>query len=183
MKKTNLIAFAFGIILMSVIAYAGAVKTWTTNERLKAADLNSNFSHVHTASERIIVNADVSAAAAISHSKLATPALIPKAWAGSAAVCTTGTCVLTQSSQVSKIDFVSAGTYDVTLSYVPASADFMVQAVCGSAAAGEYCFCTAYGKAVLPPHFRMQCFGAGSTFAPALSNQAPGFVLFDTANY
>lgn len=102
--------------------------TWGTGDVLRATDLNGNFTALNNGKVGggvQLVNADVSNSAAIAHSKLATPALVPKAWArvGSAA-CAASPCTVADSSQVTSIARTGAGVYTVTLSYTPANANF-----------------------------------------------------------
>lgn len=73
----------------------GALKVWVSGETLRYSDLNSNFSQINTSATRSLVNADLGASAAIAHSKLATPGLLPKAVAKvgvTGTPCAAGAC-------------------------------------------------------------------------------------------
>lgn len=128
------------LLLTATMAIAGTIKTWSSGETLRSADLNSNFSHIHTTMVgghgARLVNADVSASAAIDHSKMATPALFPKAWAAiSSASCTSTPCTINASSGVTSITRSATGTYSVL---IPARTNtaygVMVQSVAPSGA-------------------------------------------------
>lgn len=103
-------------------AYASSIKSWTTGERIKATDINANFAHLHGTMVgghgTRLVDADVSSSAAIAHSKMATPALLPKVWAVVKATCTSSPCTIAANSGVSSITRASAGSYSV----IPSSA-------------------------------------------------------------
>lgn len=147
MKKSTAIAAivaAFAALSFMLPAAAGAIKTWTAKEVMTATDINANFSHIHNTMVgghgARLVNADVSASAAIAHSKLATPALLPKAWAfvgevacdGAAAAGTA--CTIADSSGVTGISANgTAGQYRVNLSYSPPNASFGVVVTAGAA--------------------------------------------------
>jgi hypothetical protein len=110
------------VLLVGGVATASAIKVWTTGETLRAADLNSNFAHIHNTKVGdgiLLVNADVSASAAISHSKLASPSLVPVAFAyvdnGVGAACAVSPCTATGTG-VTSVTRVSPGLYTVTLS-------------------------------------------------------------------
>ncbi len=85
------------LLLLAATAAAGTIKVWSNGDTLTAADLNANFAHIHGTMVgghgAKLVNADVNAAAAISHSKLENHSLIPKA-VGSVNPCTVSPCTL-----------------------------------------------------------------------------------------
>jgi hypothetical protein len=183
-----------GLFVFTPLAFAGSIHTWTTNERLKSADLNSNFQHIHNAlvggTHTAIVNADLSGSAAIAHSKLATPALVPKAWGRVTSLCNVvGACTVGQSSKITSISYSTTGVnhYDVVLAYTPTNANFAVLAqMTGSA--GEFGVCVPYAHQTSSPHFKVQCylysaatFGAGS--GTAVATQVFSVFVFDTNNY
>ena len=108
-------------ILSVPLAYAGTIKTWINSDTLYASDLNSNFNHIHNTMVgghgARLVDADVNASAAISHSKMATPALLPKAWAWVSATCSSSPCTIGASSKIASITRASTGVYVVNFSY------------------------------------------------------------------
>lgn len=114
MKKIGL-AVLLALCIAGVVN-AGAIKTWT-NEVLLYSDLNSTFAHIHNAlrggSHTLIVNADISSSAAIAHSKLATPALVPKIWAAVLSDCTASPCTIGTDIGVSTITRSAVGEYVV----------------------------------------------------------------------
>lgn len=106
----------------------GVLHTFGSTEVVTAANLNNNFNWLNT--NKIgagvqLSNSDVAAGAAIAHSKLAAPGLLPKAWARvGSAVCGASPCTVADSSQVTSIARTGAGVYTVTLAYTPANANF-----------------------------------------------------------
>lgn len=137
---------------------SGALKVWSTNERIQAVDLNGNFSQHETTKIGGGVqasNSDISASAAIAHSKLATPALVPKAWTYISATCAAGTCTAGDSSQVTSITFNATGIYNVNLAYTPANANFAP--VVTSHTANVYCITTG-PFATVAPQFNVRCY-------------------------
>lgn len=121
-----------GLLIGVGVAWAAGLKTWSTNESVTASDLNGNFQYlnnVKVGGGKLLVNADVSASAAIAHSKLATPALVPKAWAQVGGTCSSSPCTITSSSGISAITRVSTGLYNVALSTTRANAAYAVIAV------------------------------------------------------
>lgn len=120
----------FLIALGVTAAIGGSIKTWSSGEVLTASDLNATFQHIHNSMVgghgARLVNADVNASAAISHSKLATPGLIPKGWVWTPTTCTAGTCALTVNSgaTISAVAWNSTGNYGVNLSPTRANANY-----------------------------------------------------------
>lgn len=129
MKKillTLLIALIGGV---SVVYASALTKTWSAGETLLASDLNANFSHIHDNMVgnhgARLVNADVSTSAAIAHSKLASPALVPKAFAAiTTTTCAAGTCTMDASSGVTSVTWSATGVYIVTLNPARANAAY-----------------------------------------------------------
>lgn len=123
------------VLTYPIPSLAGSIKTWTTSERVSSADLNANFSHLHNtmcgSHGARLVNGDVSSSAAIAHTKLATPALLPKAWAVVTSVCdgaaAAGTSCTFTGSRVSDVSSnATAGQYRVNLEYSAANAIYGV---------------------------------------------------------
>lgn len=148
--------------LLASVAVAGAIKVWSSGETLTSAQLNANFSHIHSlmvgGHGARLVNADVAANAAIALSKIAiTPALLPKAYANvepaSGTTCNTGSYPLAcafSGSGVSGVSNTALGTYAVTLSANPTNTDF---AVIASAHLTGFRAMTSTGFSVTGPHF------------------------------
>lgn len=141
MKKWIVVAVIFAgflggitsdLLRQEASAHAGspALTVWSNGQSLTASALNNSFAHIDNTFSGGITDSMLSTAAAIAHSKLATPALIPKAWAQmGSSVCTgAGTnCGINESSKVNWIHSTATnGVYDVDLSYVPANASFAV---------------------------------------------------------
>ncbi len=118
MKKFYVIWAVFLALVITGVVNASAIKTWTT-ETLRYSDLNSNFEHIHNTMVgghgARLVNSDVSASAAIAHSKLATPALVPKlfAFTSNSAACAADPCSVAVTSGITSINWVSTGIYTV----------------------------------------------------------------------
>jgi len=114
-------------------AIAAGLKTWSNSEVMLPTDINSNFSHIHNtmvgAHGARLVNADVSASALISHTKLATPGLLPKAWMsnGIGPACTTSPCSIAQqwpAGFFSSVTRPDAGYYAVNIASARANAAY-----------------------------------------------------------
>ena len=162
-------ALLFATVLL-IPLWAYALKTWTTGETIKATDLNSNFSTVNTAANALVMDAKVSSSATISHSKLATPALVPKAWAVVSTSCTgSGTvCTLAANSKVTSItsNSVTAGAaIDVDLAYVPSNVNYAV--VVTAIDTDSVCYAGSFAAtAIGTTDFRISCL-ANAGGAPA----------------
>ncbi|UOF77442.1 hypothetical protein [Caudoviricetes sp.] len=159
--------------------------TFNISDTLTAAQLNQAINHVHNTFGNIN-DSHISSAAAIAHTKLATPSLVPKAMAlalGSSTglgpynwtACTTGTCTLAQSSRITSVTWSATGIYHVTLAYTPADATFMVHAF---SAENALLLCRAYDYDVSAPHFKIRCENAAAT----ATNSVPSFTVWDSSN-
>lgn len=183
MKKDAVKSVALSIAILAAVAYGGirfvniapllgALKVWNAADRINASDLNNNFTYVlskagHTNSANIL-DGDINATAQISHPKMRTPALLPKAWAlvGRGGVCNGAaaadsvTCVMDASSQFTSVKSSgTAGTYRVTLAYTPPNINFAVLATSGTAAL----YCTVQSTAITAPHYLVACVDAAGT--------------------
>lgn len=108
--------YILAALFLASLAIGGPIKSWSGNEFITAADLNANFTHLHNSVGHghggVIVNADVSGSAAIAHSKMATPALLPKLWGTTGATaCAASPCTLTDSSTITSVTRSGAGVY------------------------------------------------------------------------
>jgi hypothetical protein len=188
-------AILLSLFLPAGAALATAIKSWTTGETVRASDLNANFTHLHNTTVGThgtrLVNADVSTTAAIAHSKLATPAVVPKAFAlvgmpagvstpcaGAAAAGTA--CTINTSSRVTSVlSHGTNGTYRVILSYTPANALFSPLVTSHTASI----YCNALGTFTITgtsavPHFFVEC----RTDANVLTDAAFSFLVMDNDN-
>lgn len=128
-----LIIAVMAAMLLSVInvgvAFATSLKVWTSGETIRSTDLNANFAALN-AYTGLITNARIDAAAAISHTKMATPALIPKAYVqvGTSTPCSADPCTIVEGSGVSSVNWgcgaSTAGCYTVNLSVGLKDSDF-----------------------------------------------------------
>jgi hypothetical protein len=194
--KSKLYAVAAVVILgISAGAYAGinpfafisrmshgALYVWGSDEVVENTDLNANFTELNTTKVGggvTLTNADVASNAALAHSKLATPALVPKAWATVTANCdgaaAAGTdCTVGDSSQIPSSNGVeataAAGVYRVNLSYTPANANYAVLVTAHTS--GVYC--NADTRATAAPHIVIRCWDGA---VPGASNNVQFSVL------
>lgn len=185
MKRINLavtvLVAAFVTLVVNMVftarpahahAFAPAMTTFSSGNVLTASALNANFQHLDNWANGNIVNANISATAAISHSKLATPGLMPKAWAQVGTLCAAGTCTLDENTSVTSIAWSAAGDYNVTLAYTPINAAFVPQVTSHTVAA----VCIATTTAAAAPHFKVRCFD----YAGAATNAAFSILVMDT---
>lgn len=162
--------------------YVGPI-TFNTSDVLTAANLNQAINHVHNTFGNI-VNAHIATNAAISHTKMANPALLPRAagtfyetLAGTPAnytVCTSATCGISNSDRVTSVTRTGgagAGIYSVTLAYTPANTNF---GVIVTPITNTNHSCRAYDFSTSAPHFKIQCG------APA--DAAAQFIVLDYDN-
>ncbi len=155
--KKNIAGFILAAVLIAGLANAAAIKVWVSGELLRYTDLNANFAHIHNlmvgGHGARLVNADVSTTAAIAHSKLAVPALVPKAFAAVFSTCAAGTCTIDSSSRVTSITWAAAGQYLITLAYTPVNASFA--AITGPLQSNTECYPSTVQTAA--PQITMQC--------------------------
>jgi hypothetical protein len=112
MRKFAIVA----VLLFAYVAGAGAIHSWSTGEYITSTDLNAALGHLHAnlghGHGPILINSDISTGAAIAHSKLATPALVPKSWyTVGAAACSAATCTAVDSSVITSVSRSGAGLY------------------------------------------------------------------------
>ncbi len=131
MKKPLLIALLLGVLAGAFIspipssAHTGVPTfvTWSTGQTLTSTDLNNALAHIHNTLTGGIDNTHISTVAGIAHSKLATPALVPKAWVTVRSCASSTTCTLDGSSRITSVAHTATvGTFTVTLSYTPTAA-------------------------------------------------------------
>lgn len=110
------LAALLAVALVATPALSGSIKVWSNGEYITATDLNAALAHLHAnlghGHGAIIVNSDVSASAGIAHTKMATPALLPKLWSTmGAAACGASPCTLTDWSVITSVTRSGAGVY------------------------------------------------------------------------
>ena len=161
-------------------AVAGSIKSWSNGEVLSSSDINSNFSHIHGTMVgghgARLVNADVASNAAIAHSKLATPALVPKAWAVVTSACAASPCVPGASAgAAATITRTAGGSYVWTWSVARADANYAVFVTANSAAGTPpyACYSTAPGTG----SFNFFCYDGANP--PALQDAAFSVMVMD----
>lgn len=137
-------AFAAGF------AGAGPIATWVTGDALTAADINANFSHIHNTMVGghgpRLVNSDVASNAAIAHTKLAVPTLVPKAWS-IVANCTSSPCTQQQQYGVGSVTRQDAGVYTVNWTSPRVDGTYAPFLTSTGANAFKHCAITSYGAA------------------------------------
>jgi len=144
-------------------AYAVSLKVWATGETIRSSDLNANFAALN-AYTGTITDSRIDGNAQISHSKLKTPGLIPKAWVYVAIICTVSPCVKEESFGFGNINRTSTGKYTLNLSYGPKNTNFATLVTAkGNAGTNLYCMVTGQdGTSVL-----IECQNAAGTFTDA----------------
>lgn len=166
---------AVATILAAALAVAGSIKVWAPGDVLSSTDLNANFAHIHGTMVgghgARLVNADVSPSAALAHSKLASPSLLPKAVTSvdycTASPCSTG---LPQVG-VTSVTRSATGSYAVNLS--PARTNTAYFAVVSSRYNGNvHCNATVSSTSVV----NVVCINAATA---ANADGAFSFLLFD----
>lgn len=162
MKLREKILFAVMLsLLLSAPAIAGSIKVWVNRESLTAAALNANFEHIHSlmvgGHGPRLVNADVSASANISTSKIANGYGIAKAWAVVMEPCTSSPCTISADQNVLSVTRSSIGQYLVTLDYTPTNCNYTREVTANGTVVGTgpYMVCTAQYD---------NCTGATSVF-------------------
>lgn len=102
---------------VATLSLAGPIHTWSVGEVITASDLNAALSHIHNTMVGghgpRLTNTDVSSGAAIAHSKLATPALVPKVWAFVNCTSVASTCSISAGSGAT-VAYSSTGVSVVT---------------------------------------------------------------------
>lgn len=138
-------------VLVPVVVLGGSINTFSNGTTLDAARLNYNFNHLHNnmigaGHDTKLVDADVSATANIAHSKLATPYLIPKAWAFMPLCSTPGPCATSASHNLTVTRGGTAGQY--TFSFADTTHSNYGVVVTGSN------ICVGFGYATTGPEIR-----------------------------
>jgi hypothetical protein len=169
------------VALFATLAVSSTIHSWTTGDVLNSNDLNANFSHLHNlmvgGHGARLVNADVSASAAIAHTKMATPALLPKATVivgANGTPCAAGTCTLRENvgGIISSVTYAAGSQYtvnfpvrsnaDYTVLITPQTTDRQCQVMSTTTTTG----------------FTYKCYTAAGVAADAVA----GVVLFDQDN-
>lgn len=135
---------ALFLLLLGAYAWGSAIKVWSSGEILRAGDLNSNFAHLHNTKVGdgvLLVDADISGSAAITHSKLATPALLPKAMvlvSNGGGNCNSNPCTIVKQVNVTSVTWSGTGDYAVNFTAALASSNVISSVV---NARGSAAFC------------------------------------------
>lgn len=143
----NCAAVVLLVVMMGVpqvLAHTGspAFVTWSNGQTLRSADLNDAFAHLHNTFSAGIVDAHISSSAAIAHSKLALPTLVPKLMSTVATGCAAGTCTQVISAGVATI-ITHAATGQYLATYAGADVNYTVSVTGESGAAGTTRQCSA----------------------------------------
>lgn len=176
------------LLLIPAVAAASTIKTWSGGETVRATDLNANFSHLHSnlghGHGAVITNSDVSASAAIAHTKLATPTLVPKAWGRVVSCDLTAaagtTCGTMYDNGVAFVSSSASLYVNVFLDALPSTANFMAIATSGDpqiiCVATSFAVGTLY-PTVTTPQFRIYCEDASSGVASTVVSNIQFVVL------
>lgn len=149
-------------LFIATVALAGPIKVWVAGETITASDINANFAHIHNlmvgSHGARLVNADVSASAAIAHSKLATPALLPKAIGARVLPCDGGTCTWNVNSGFTST-FVRtfAGQYTLTLVAARPVGDYIANVQLVADGVNDYAQANCWGQVATPSTISVLC--------------------------
>lgn len=151
-------------LLWSVVVLAGTIHTFSNGEVLTAANLNGNFQHIHNTMVgghgARLIDADVSASAAISPSKVA--GLVnnsPRSWAllrDANKACGSGSssCTITKpSTSTFTINGGGAGIYTVSLGYTATDSSYAVLVTAYSGVSMGACMLVSQGTT----NFQIDC--------------------------
>lgn len=125
-------AMAGGALMSPSLVQAGTITQFNSDDTLSPTALNSNFNHIHGTMVgghgARLTDSDVSPTAAISHSKLASPKLLPRAWVAIAANCAFPCLEVLNSAStgVSSISHTAVGRWTVTWSVARATTAYGV---------------------------------------------------------
>lgn len=186
MRKTIAAAVLAFLVATIGAALADSIRSFASGEAISANGLNSNFAHIHNTMVgghgARLVNADVSASAAIAHTKLATPALVPKAWAITQDACSASPCTVAASAGfISGINFSSTGVYYVLFS--SARPNLYYSAVVSPVAVSNPAICNT-DPFVDAGTVVVKCYTAttGAASTVALTNSQFSIVVLDNDN-
>lgn len=150
-----------------------AMVTWQDGDQLNATDLNNALAHLHNTFTNGIIDANISSSAAISHSKLATPPLVSKAYLSTITVCAGGGAAGTDCASVESSGFDTVtgaaeaagvtGVYRFNLNYTPATTNFAVLVTSFTSSL----YCSANTTSVSKPHFKVNCYDAAGSLTDA----------------
>lgn len=172
--------FGLAVLLVSSVALGGAIKTWLPGDVLSVVDLNTALGHIHSTMVgghgARLKNADVSPVAGISHSKMATPGLLPKSivhvGVTTATACAASPCTVSTLAGIvpTSVTWV-IGVYTVT---IPARPNAVYSVHVNSSTGALYCSANTFTTTT----FIVNCYnGAG-----AAANAAFQFTLLDDDN-
>lgn len=166
------------VALIGCVAFAGTIKTWNNGEPITPAEFNYALAHIHTAAEASITNSKVSATAAIAHSKLATPALVPKAVVMVADGCAVpGTCTMSMNSGFTSVaQGATAGQYTFTLTTARTDTTYMPMVTCLDSATRCSCSVVAISSTTV---FTVYCMDLAT---PSALTSGVHVVVFDNDN-
>ncbi len=132
-------AVLLAMMILDLTAWAGQIITFSNGDTISASSLNSNFQHIHNlmvgGHGARLVDADVSASAAIAQSKIAgLGATSVKAWGVFSTNCGLVCTETIQASYgISSISNTSLGNWTVTLSSTRADVAYAVIATANEA--------------------------------------------------
>lgn len=178
--------FSLGV----AVAHTGSPTptVWSSGNTLTATNLNDTIAHMHNTFSGGIVDAHISSSAAIAHSKLATPALVPKAMAVVTANCdgtaAAGTACTFTGSKVTAVGAnAAAGTYCVQLAYTPTNANYVVEVT--SHTLNATCIVLGADRAnaacgtITTRHFLVKCYDWSAAGGTLLNNDQFSITVLD----
>lgn len=179
----KMVRWGFIAALFGAVALSATIRTFTVGDVIQPSDLNANFTHIHNTMVGghggRLVDADVNSAAAIAHSKMATPGVLPKSTfiIGSGITpCSAGTCTVTGTAGItpSSVVYNSAGNYTVT---IPARANAVYSVQLTSQYCASACTCSLQ-TGVSTTAFTVQCYNMSA----AATNAVVGVTIMDDTN-
>lgn len=166
---------ALAVLVQTAHAHTGSPSptTWSNGNTLTAQALNDTVAHLHNTFSAGIVDAHVSTSAAISHSKMATPSLLPKVWGVVTATCSGSPCTVAAGSGVTSVTRSGPGDYVVNLTATRANAAYLP--IANSITTNVHCI----SKSLATGSFGVDC---RATSTNAATDAAFGFSMYDNDN-
>lgn len=162
-----------------------AATVWTNGQILTYTALNNTVAHIHNTFTNGLLNVHVNSAAAIAHSKLASPKLIPKVMArvGNGATPCDGALAITVDCNVFGAEEgahlvysgAAVGTYRVHFTSAPSTADMAVLVTSHTSQVECQPTTTQIGNTTTTPSIIIVC---RTTSANVLTNAVFSFVVY-----
>jgi hypothetical protein len=189
----------FAALLVGVISDAGAIHVWSSGQTVRAGDLNSNFTHVHTymvgggkqgTPHNLLTDADVDPAANIQLSKVQNlgPGL-PKAFGSVTSTCSGAAaadtaCTIAANYRLTRISSDgTTGQYRIYLGYLPPNVNYVVSV--SSMTFGVNCIPSVvqigalYASASTAPQIKVSCYSGYLPSSVTATDSAFQLIVLD----